>query len=174
MTSLYLLAVGLVPLLGASQALAQGCLFGLYAVCLTALHQAFVAPLRRRLSSGACRLASLIILAALSSCLQLALATWNLPLAVALGHWPVLFAVQCLLVEHLLGRTRGWRPLALYLGSLLGSSLLLGACRQWLGHWAGMQLAGLAPGALILLGLLLALYNRTKTGIARPSREGKP
>lgn len=169
-----LLVVGLAPVLGASQTLAQGSAIGLYAVTLTALHQALLALLRRHLGNATYPLASLMLLAALGSCLQLALLAWQLPLAMQLGHWPVLLAVQCLLVDHLLGKNPAWRTLAWYLGSLLAASVLLGACRQGLGHWAGMQLANLTPGALILLGLLLALYNRSKTSKALPSREGKP
>lgn len=169
-----LLVVGLAPVLGASQTLAQGTAIGLYAVTLTGLHQALLALLRRHLGNATQTMASLVLLAALGSCLQLALLAWQLPLAMQLGHWPVLLAVQCLLVDHLLGNPRSWRTLAVYLGSLLAASMLLGACRQGLGQWAGIQLANLTPGALILLGLLLSLYNRLKTGKARPSREGKP
>ncbi|QCI11056.1 NADH:quinone oxidoreductase [Pseudomonas putida] len=174
MNRLHLLAVGLAPLLGATQTFAQGSLIGLYAVTLTALHHVFLTPLRSQLSGPAYRLASLVLLAALGSCMQLALAAWALPLAIELGHWPALCAVQCLLIDHLLGKSPGWRPLAMYLIGLFCASVLIGACRQGLGQWTGMQLANLAPGALMVLGLVLALYNRLKTGKARPSREGKP
>jgi len=44
---------------------------------------------------------------------------------------------------------------------------------QWLANFADLHLASLAPGALLLLGLLLALYNRLRPGSAHPRRQGK-
>lgn len=56
---------------------------------------------------------------------------------------------------------------------MLGICLLLGASRQGLAELTGLHLASLAPGALLLLGLLLALYNRLRPGPAHPRRQGK-
>ncbi|MGN8250250.1 Rnf-Nqr domain containing protein [Pseudomonas sp. SMV7] len=172
MNRLHLLGASLVPLLGATGTLSEGAIIGACAVLMGGLHQLLLAPLRHRLASWAFTLASLLLLAALASCLQLALRAWLLPLAVALGHYPALLCLQCLATEHLLPNHRRWRLLARYLAAVLGACLLLGASRQWLGEVAGLHLASQAPGALILLGLLLALYNRLRTGPAHPRRQG--
>ncbi|MFJ4456976.1 Rnf-Nqr domain containing protein [Pseudomonas sp. NPDC089392] len=173
MNRFYLLAVALVPLLGATHTLREGTAIGLCAVVMSLLHQLLMAPLRQHLSSWAYVLASLLLLAALASCLQLALRAWLLPLAIALGHYPALLCLQCLATDHLLPNQGRWRLLARHLAAVLATCLLLGASRQWLADLADVHLANLAPGALLLLGLLLALYNRLRPGPAHPRRQGK-
>ncbi|MNC54937.1 electron transport complex RsxE subunit [compost metagenome] len=138
------------------------------------LHQLLLAPLRKHMASWAYVLASLLLLAALASCLQLAMRAWLLPLAIALGHYPALLCLQCLASDHLLPDQRRWRLLATHLGAVFAICLLLGASRQWLADHAELHLASLAPGALLLLGLLLALYNRLLPDPAHPPRQGKP
>jgi len=82
--------------------------------------------------------------------------------------------LTCLAVDRLLPDAGRWRSLLLHLGGLLAAYLLLGACRQGLAEGLGVHLASLAPGALLLLGLLLALYNHLRPGPAHPRRQGKP
>ena len=173
MNRLYLLPVTLVPLLGATHTLREGAAIGLCAVVLSSLHQLLMAALRQRLANWAYVLASLLLLAGLASCLQLALRAWLLPLALALGHYPALLCLQCLAIDYLLPNQGRWHMLARHLGAVLVTCLLLGACRQWLADFADVHLASLAPGALLLLGLLLALYNRLRPGSAHPRRQGK-
>ncbi len=172
MNRFYLLAASLVPLLGATRTVSEGAAIGVCAVVMCALHQLSMAPLRQRLTSWTYVLASLLLLAALTSCLQLALRAWLLPLALALGHYPALLCLQCLATDHLLPNQGRWRLLAGHLCAVLATCLLLGACRQWLADVAGLHLASLAPGALLLLGLLLALYNRLRPGPAHPRHQG--
>ncbi|GLO12977.1 hypothetical protein PPUJ20028_15580 [Pseudomonas putida] len=173
MNKFCLLAVSLVPLLGATRTLREGAAIGLCAVVTGSLHQLLLMPLRQRLASWAFVLASLLLLAALVSCLQMALRAWSLPLALALGHYPALLCLQCLASDHLLPDQGRWRMLARHLCAFFASCLLLGASRQWLADFADLHLASLAPGALLLLGLLLALYNRLRPGPAHPRRQGK-
>ncbi|MFK3820422.1 Rnf-Nqr domain containing protein [Pseudomonas sp. NPDC089407] len=173
MNRFYLLATSLIPLLGATRTLREGATIGLCTVITVGLHQLLMAPLRQRLASWAYVLASLLLLAALASCLQMALRAWWLPMALALGHYPALLCLQCLACDHLLPCQGRWRLLARYLCAVFASCLLLGASRQWLAEFAGLHLASLAPGALLLLGLLLALYNRLRPGPAHPRRQGK-
>ena len=172
MNRFYLLAASLVPLLGATRTLSEGAAIGVCAVLMCALHQLSMAALRQRLTTWAYMLASILLLAALSSCLQLALRAWLLSLALALGHYPALLCLQCLATDHLLPNQGRWRLLARHLCTLLATCLLLGACRQWLADVASLHLANLAPGALLLLGLLLALYNRLRPGPTHPRRQG--
>ncbi|MGS7253191.1 NADH:quinone oxidoreductase [Pseudomonas anuradhapurensis] len=174
MNRFHLLGASLVPLLGATRTLSEGAAIGVCAVLMGGLHQLLLVPLRPRLASWALTLASLLLLAALASCMQLALRAWLLPMALALGHYPALLCLQCLATDHLLPTEGRWRLLVGYLAALLASCLLLGASRQWLAEIAGLHLASLAPGALILLGLLWALYNRLRTGPAHPRRQGTP
>lgn len=173
MTRFYLLGASLVPLLGATRTLSEGATIGVCAVLMSSLHQLLLAPLRQRLATWTYVLASLLLLAALASCLQLALRAWLLPLALALGHYPALLCLQCLAIDHLLPDQGRWRVLAGHHCALLATCLLLGASRQWLAGGSGMHLATLAPGGLLLLGLLLALYNRLRPGPAQSHRQGK-
>lgn len=173
MTRFYLLGASLVPLLGATRTLSEGATIGVCAVLMSSLHQLLLAPLRQRLATWTYVLASLLLLAALASCLQLALRAWLLPLALALGHYPALLCLQCLAIDHLLPGQGRWRVLAGHHCALLATCLLLGASRQWLAGGSGMHLATLAPGGLLLLGLLLALYNRLRPGPAQSHRQGK-
>lgn len=168
-----LLAVSLTPLLGATRTLHEGIAIGLCAVVMGSLHQLLLTPLRQRLASWAYVLASLLMLAALASCLQMALRAGSLPLALALGHYPALLCLQCLASDHLLPDQGRWHLLARYFSAVFALCLVLGASRQWLANVADLHVASLAPGALLLLGLLLALYNRLRPGPAHPRRQGK-
>lgn len=168
-----LLAVSLTPLLGATRTLHEGIAIGLCAVVMGSLHQLLLTPLRQRLASWAYVPASLLMLAALASCLQMALRAGSLPLALALGHYPALLCLQCLACDHLLRDQGRWRMLAGYFCAVFALCLVLGASRQWLANVANLHVANLAPGALLLLGLLLALYNRLRPGPAHPRRQGK-
>lgn len=102
MNSVYWLAASLVPMLGATVTLREGAAIGVCAIVMVSLHQVLLAPLRQRLANWAYVLASLLLLAALASCLQLALRAWLLPLAIALGHYPALLCLPCLAYDHLL------------------------------------------------------------------------
>ncbi|MFJ4353658.1 Rnf-Nqr domain containing protein [Pseudomonas sp. NPDC089428] len=166
-----LLITGLAPLLGATRTFPQAVVLGMCMLVLPLLHQALLWPLRATLSGAKYWLASLLLLAALASCLQLALRAWALPLALTLGYFPVLICLQCLAIDTLLPSTGRWRQLLLHLTGLLLACLLLGAGRQWLDQVAGMHLANLPPGALLLLGALLALYNWLRPTLTR--RQGK-
>lgn len=173
MTRFWLLVAGLAPVLGATRTLTQAAVIGTSMLVLTVLHQALLCLVRSRLGGALYTLASLLLLAALVSCLQMALRAWALPLALALGYFPALICLQCLVTDHLLVDKDRWRQLCLQMTGLMGLCLSLGAIRQWLTEGLGIPLASLAPGALILLGMLLALYNRLRTGPALSRRQGK-
>lgn len=166
-----LLATGLAPLLGATGTFSQAVAIGVCMLVLPLLHQGLLSPLRATLSGTKYWLTSLLLLAALCSCLQLALRAWALPLALTLGYFPALICLHCLAIDTLLPCERRWRQLLLHLTGLLLVCLLLGAARQWLDQVAGMHQANLPSGALLLLGALLALYNRLRPTLTR--RQGK-
>ena len=173
MNKLCLLLAGLAPLLGGTQTLPQATVVGISMLALTVLHQALLHPLRSRLSGVMYSLASLLLLAALSSCLLLALRAWALPLALALGPFPALICLQCLATDRLLPDKGRWRQLCGYLAGWLALCLLLGVSRQWLADGLGVYVAKLAPGALLMLGVVLALYNWLSPGPAPSRRQGK-
>ncbi|MBF8732116.1 NADH:quinone oxidoreductase [Pseudomonas guariconensis] len=167
-----LLGASVVSLVGATSTLAQGIMIGLCAAGMMIIHQALMLPLRKTLTGLPHLLANLLLLAGLTSCLQLGLNAWSLPLALMLGHYPALLSVQSLAAHYLLPTTGRWRNLAVHVSALLMLCVLLGACRQWLATGPGIHLAGFAPGGLMLLGLLLALYNRLHPGAAPSRRQG--
>lgn len=166
-----LLITGLAPLLGATGTVTHALAIAACMWVMILLHQALLGPLRASLSGARYWLASLLLLAALGSCLQLALRAWASPLAQALGFYPALICLQCLAVDRLLPTAGRWRHLLRHLSGLLLACLLLGAARQWLEAFAGMHLAHLPSGGLLLLGALLALYNRLCLTLTR--RQGK-
>lgn len=156
------LAASLVPMLGATRTLTQGVGIALCMLGLTLAHQALLIPLRRQLSGAVYLLASLLLLAALASCLQLGLRAWALPLALSLGFYPALLCLPCMAFDHLLPTNGRLRLLLRQLSGLMVVCLLMAASRQWLSEGMNVHLASLAPGALLILGLLLALYNRLR------------
>ncbi|MFV3326364.1 Rnf-Nqr domain containing protein [Pseudomonas sp. NY15372] len=172
MNRFWLPGISVIPLAGATSTLAQAIAIGLCAVVLIGLHQALLIPLRHWLAGPWRLLASLLLLAALASSLQLGLEALALPLALALGHYPALLCIQCLMADQLWPDGLGWRRLGVFLGGLLMLCVLLGACRQGLAAGVGVHLASLAPGGLMLLGGLLALYNRLRPGPAPSRRQG--
>lgn len=172
MSAQWLLLTGLAPLLGATASAVQGAAIGLCALVLAGLHQVLMAPLRRHLDSSTLPWANIVLVSALTTCLLLSLRAWALPLAVQLGHYPALLALTCLAIDPLLPQRERWRALCISLGSLLAACITLGACRQLLAHSLGLHIAELAPGALVLLGLLLGLYNHLRPRIHPSRRQG--
>ncbi|MDH0303989.1 MULTISPECIES: Rnf-Nqr domain containing protein [unclassified Pseudomonas] len=172
MTRFWLLSAALTPVLGATATLLQALSIALCAMVLTGVHQLLMAPLRRHLEATARRGTSLVLACALTVCLQLGLQAWALPLAQALGHFPTLLALTCLASDQLLPNEGRWRTLLMGLAGLLAVSLALGLCRQLLAEHLGLHIARLAPGALILLGLLLGLYNHLRPQPIPPRRQG--
>lgn len=179
-----LAVLSLALLLGASQTLAQAASMALLSVVTLLVHRGLMTPLRRRLSPPAVELANLLLAAAVVTCQTLALQSWALELHQALGIYPELLAASCVLFERGLGQPTDWRRVALLLGGYSVLFLLLGASRELLASGTlhlsfagrpdttGLRLASLAPGALLLLGLLLALIKRACPKQATQDREG--
>lgn len=165
-------AVSLAPLLGATQTLYNACAIAGLGVLVIALHHLAMSPLRRWLDAPGTLLASVLLAAGLTTCLELGLRTWALPLYLALGPYPALIAVQCLVFEHARGNAGNLRQSATMLLGFAALAIALGAARELLAQWAEIRLAALLPGALILMGLLLALYNRVCHGRAPSRRQG--
>jgi electron transport complex protein RnfE len=173
MSRQWLAAVSLAPLLGITQTLLDACAIAGFSVLLITLHHLTMGPLHRWLAARGRMLASVLLAAALTTCLELSLRAWALPLHQALSPYPALIAVQCLMFEYAQSENRRWRDIAQLLGAFAALCIALGLCRELLAGWAGLRLAALLPGAFFLLGLLLALYNRVCLRRAPSRRQGK-
>lgn len=180
----WLAALSLAPLLGASQTLLQATAMAALTLTAMLVHLACMRPLRRWLDGAAGEISSLLVAATLVTCQTLALHAWGLELRNALGIYPELIALQCVLFEQSLGKTVQWRRACGLLGGFCVLYLLLGTVRELLASGTlhltsisapdvtGLRLASLAPGALLLLGVLLALIKRACPKQATPDREG--
>ncbi|UVL60530.1 NADH:quinone oxidoreductase [Pseudomonas sp. B21-032] len=168
----WLAAISLAPVLGATQTLLQASTMALLSLLAVGLHRLCMTPLRKQLDAGARLFASVLMAALLVTCLELGLRAWALPLALELGRYPALIAVQCLLFELALGNSARWRTAATTLAAFAALCMAAGFTRQLLSEFANLRLAGMLPGALILLGLILALYNRVCQRRALSRRQG--
>lgn len=173
MSKQWLAAMSLAPLLGATQTILNACAIAGLSALLIALHHATMRPLRHWLVAHNRLLASVLIAAALVTCLELSLRAWALPLYQALSPYPALIAVQCVMFEYTQDESRRWRDVARLLLGFALLCIILGAFRELLADWAGLHVATLLPGALFLLGLLLALYNRVCLWRSPSRRQGK-
>ncbi|WP_194789300.1 Rnf-Nqr domain containing protein [Pseudomonas sp. UFMG81] len=162
----------LAPVLGATTTIIQALSITTCLAVLIALHQLLMLPLRNRLEPTNQLWASLILSIALTSILQLGLRAWALPLALSLGHYPLLLAVQALAFDRLLPANDRWRASLTTLAGLLAACLALAIGRQVLADGLGLHLAQLTPGALMLLGLLLGLYNHLRRKPTSARRQG--
>ncbi|MDP3814046.1 Rnf-Nqr domain containing protein [Pseudomonas sp.] len=169
---------GLAPLLGGTDLLVKAIGIGLLGLVILSLCGLLLAPLRRVLQGNALLLAALLLGGLLVSGAELLLQLLSAELFAALALFLPLLLLPCL------GLALDRRPTALAglkPGLLFAAlALLLGLLREGLGHatlfshgdwlfgpaaagWqlslasqGGVQLLTLAPGAFILLGLLLA------------------
>lgn len=168
----WIAALSLAPLLGASQTLVQAGTMALLGLTALFIHRGVMVLLRRWLDARPAKIASLFVAASVVTCQSLTLQAWAPGLYLMMGIYPGLVALQCVLIDHALGKGGQWHRITLLLGGVCTAHLLLGASRELLAsgtlHMSlitgpdttGLRLAGLAPGALLLLGVLLALIKR--------------
>lgn len=173
----------LMLLLGTTGSLAGALVTVLMFVLVVGAYGVCMRPLRSRLKGTNTLFASLLLAATLTSCAEIFGQRWFLPWHQALGLYAGLIALQCVVLEHngFFQQTRIERfRLAGLFGALM---LILALLRELAGlgtlgrglfeHWQGLvlfseglHLATLVPGALILLGLLLAArqaWNRSNS-----------
>ena len=184
----------LTPLLGASDSLLKALSIGLLSLITISAYGLLSRALKPWIHPGLAALGSILLAATLVSCLSLGLQAWAWELHQALGIYPALISLQCLLLERLGAfERRHLASCATLLASLGVGLLLMGSLRELLGNgtlldhlrwlvpsaselprlWAtqdGLHLASLTPGAFILLGLLLAA--RQAWSQRRPAKPG--
>ncbi|WP_419735283.1 Rnf-Nqr domain containing protein [Pseudomonas sp. COR18] len=172
----------LAPLLGASDSLIKAASLWLASLLVAVLYGASSRALKPWLNPGLAWPAQTLLAAASASLVSLGLQVWSWELQQALGFYLALLGVQCLALEHLgffrAGGLRenihlfaGFGALSICLGllrELLADGTLFAHLQWWIGSAppepvrvfaaaSGLRLAGLMPGAFLLLGLLLAL-----------------
>ncbi|SEC86180.1 electron transport complex protein RnfE [Pseudomonas frederiksbergensis] len=171
----------LAPLIGATDSLVSA--LGLWLMFIVAISAFGVSmgALRPRLVPETRLLASILLAAALTSCIELAAQVWSLQWHQHVGFYAGLIALQCVVLEHTGFHQSTWRD-RLRLSGLFGALMVgLGLLRELIGSgtlgshlpwlagtaqtdwqgWVltadgGLRLVTLAPGGFILLGLLIA------------------
>ncbi|MCJ8204166.1 Rnf-Nqr domain containing protein [Pseudomonas sp. RGM2987] len=148
----------LVALIGASDSLAGALGLWLAWAMVILGYGLTMSLLRPRLTTDQRLLASLVLVATLSTCTSFAVQAWALELYRSLNIYIGWIALSCVALEQQGFFVESRWPAQLRLAGLFGLSMLsLGALRELLGN--GLPLALLAPGGFILLGLLLAAWQ---------------
>lgn len=178
-------------LIGATDSVAGALAIMLMFAVVVSLYGVCMAPLRARLSGESLLPVSLVLAATLAGCadilLQRSAAQWHQLVSVYAG----LIGLQCVIFEHngfFRLPARGRLKLC---GLFIALMTVLAVLRELLGqgsighhlsdHWQGLILFGdglhfatLAPGAFILLGLLLAARQAWTRSAAPPEETHHP
>lgn len=156
---------------------------GAYDLCMSFL--------RSRLTPAANWSAALLLAATLTSCAEVFAQRWFLPWHQAFGLYAGLIALQCLVLEHngffrqtpserlkLSGMFSALMVILAVVRELAGQGRLgRGLLEQWQGlvlFSEGLPLATLVPGALIMLGLLLAARQAWTRSNSIPKETHRP
>ncbi|MBD9680638.1 electron transport complex subunit E [Pseudomonas sp. PDM18] len=188
--------LGLCPLLGTSSSMVNALGLGLATIFVLVCSSVAVSLIRGTLSEAVRLPAFLLVIATLTTCVELLMQAWRYELYEVLGIFVPLITTNCVI----LGRAQSFAANnnvarsafdALMMG--LGFALVLlaiGTLRELLGHgtlfagmdllfgldaaswklqipgYHGLLLAVLPPGAFLVLGLLIALKNRIDESLA--------
>ncbi len=173
----FVLILGMCPTLGTTSSALTGMSMGLATLFVLVLSNAAISALAPVVPDKVRIPAYIIVIASFVTVLQMVMQAWLPALYAALGIFIPLIVVNCILLgraESFASRNGVWASLCDGLGIGLGFTLALtavGAVRELLGTGAvfglplypgeyGSLLFVLAPGAFIVLGLLIALFNR--------------
>ncbi|WHS59144.1 Rnf-Nqr domain containing protein [Pseudomonas sp. G2-4] len=163
----------LVPLVGASDSLANALGLWLAWALISLAHGLAMGLVRSRLTASQRLLASIVLAATLTACAGLAAQAWVLELYRSLSLYIGWIALSCVVLEHEADVIEFRLPGHLRLAGLFGLWMIgLGALRELIGN--GIPLARLAPGGFILLGLLLAAYQAWTAAKSHSSVEETP
>ena len=192
--------LGLCPLLGTSNSMVNALGLGLATIFVLACSNAAVSASRRWLSDAVRLPAFVLIIAALTTCIELLMQAWTFELYQILGIFIPLITTNCVI----LGRAEAFAARngvlrSAFDGLMTGAGfalvlLVLGTLRELFGHgtlladmnllfgpaaaswklqvpgYQGFLLAVLPPGAFLLLGLLIALKNRIDESLAESAK----
>lgn len=192
--------LGLCPLLGTSNSMVNALGLGLATIFVLACSNAAVSASRRWLSEAVRLPVFVLIIAALTTCIELLMQAWTFELYQILGIFIPLITTNCVI----LGRAEAFAARngvlrSAFDGLMTGAGfalvlLVLGTLRELFGHgtlladmnllfgpaaaswklqvpgYQGFLLAVLPPGAFLLLGLLIALKNRIDESLAERAK----
>ncbi|MGW8462743.1 Rnf-Nqr domain containing protein [Pseudomonas sp. CLCA07] len=145
----------LAPLIGATTSWMAALGLWLMFIVVISAYGVGMWALRSRLVPSARLLACLLLAAMLTSCAQMAAQVWSLQWHQPVALYAGLIALQCVVLEYN-GFFQNPRLDRLRLCALFGALMVgLGLLRELVGN-GGLQLATLAPGGFILLGVLIA------------------
>lgn len=181
----------LILLLGTSATLAGALGMLLMSSVVVVVYGACIGPLRSRLSGNNLMLASLLLAATLTSCANILAQRWALQWQQSVGIYAGLIALQCVVLEYNGFFRQAFAQRLKFFGLSSGLLLALAVLRELFGqghigrglseHWQGMvlfsdglHLLTLAPGAFILLGLLLAARQAWTRSNALPKETHHP
>mgnify|MGYP002721692118 FL=1 len=188
--------LGLCPLLGTSSSMVNALGLGLATILVLVCSSISVALIRGTLSEAVRLPAFLLIIASLTTCVELLMQAWRYELYQVLGVFVPLIVTNCVI----LGRAESFAvnnsvARSAFDGLMMGLGfalvlLAIGTLRELLGHgtllagmdllfgpgaaswklqvpgYQGLLLAVLPPGAFLVLGLLIALKNRIDESLA--------
>ncbi len=175
----FVLILGMCPTLGTTSSALTGMSMGLATLFVLILSNAAISAIKGIVPDKVRIPVFIVVIASFVTVLQLVMQAWFPALYSALGIFIPLIVVNCILLgraEAFASRNSVWLSVCDGLGTGLGFTCALtviGAVREILGTGAvfGLQLYSadfgalifvLAPGAFIVLGFLIALFNRIK------------
>lgn len=173
----FVLVLGMCPTLGTTSSAISGMSMGLATMAVLTCSNAAVSAIKNVVPQMVRIPAFIVVIASFVTILQMIMQAWLPTLYATLGIFIPLIVVNCILLgraEAFASKRSVWLSVCDGIGTGAGFTValtLIGFVREFLGTGAvfGCQIfspdAGalifvLAPGAFIVLGLLMALYNR--------------
>lgn len=177
----FVLVLGLCPTLGTTSSAITGMSMGLATLIVLMCSNFTVSALKSIIPDKVRIPAFILLIASFVTIVQMIMQAWLPALNESLGIFIPLIVVNCILLgraEAFASKNNPWPSVCDGLGIGLGFTLaltIIGSVREILGTGAvfGIQLYSadfgallfvLAPGAFIVLGLLIAVFNRLKEG----------
>ena len=173
----FVLVLGMCPTLGTTSSALTGMSMGLATMAVLACSNAAVSAIRKVVPSMVRIPVFIVVIASFVTILQMLMQAWTPALYSTLGIFIPLIVVNCILLgraEAFASKNSVFLSLCDGIGTGAGFTIaltLIGMIRELLGNGSvygiqlypsdyGALLFVLAPGAFIVLGLLIALFNR--------------
>lgn len=173
----FVLVLGMCPTLGTTSSAITGMSMGVATLAVLTCSNAAISAIKNFVPAMVRIPAFIVVIASFVTILQMLMQAWTPALYATLGIFIPLIVVNCILLgraEAFASKNSVWLSVCDGLGTGAGFTIaltLIGSVRELLGTGAvfGAQIFGadygallfvLAPGAFIVLGLLIALFNR--------------
>lgn len=173
----FVLVLGMCPTLGTTSSAITGMSMGLATLAVLTCSNAAISAIKNFVPAMVRIPAFIVVIASFVTILQMLMQAWTPALYATLGIFIPLIVVNCILLgraEAFASKNSVWLSVCDGLGTGAGFTIaltLIGSVRELFGTGAvfgaqifaadyGALLFVLAPGAFIVLGLLIALFNR--------------